>query len=160
MTRTNAVSGVILVIGLVTIAIALPRGQAGVPAKPASGERQAGAPDPGGRSGDRDANPTAALFIEQCSGCHGTDRAGGRAPSLFDEKWLASTTDERIANTIRNGVPNTAMQPFKSLSDEQIWQLTQYMRTQSGVLGTRPAFVADLDGAVVKSEKQTVRLEV
>ena len=52
------------------------------------------------------------------------------------------------------------MAPFKSLSDEQIWQLTQYMRTQSGVLKTRPAFVVALDGAVVKSEKQTVRLEV
>ena len=73
----------------------------------------------------RDANPTAALFIEQCSGCHGTDLAGGRAPSLFNEQWLASTTDERIANAIRHGVPNTAMAPFKSLSDEQIWQLTQ-----------------------------------
>ena len=138
MTRANgAVSAVTLVIGLVAIAIALPRAQAG-----------------------RDANPTAALFIEQCSGCHGTDLAGGRAPSLFNEQWLASTTDERIANAIRNGVPNTAMAPFKSLSDEQIWQLTQYMRTQSGVLKTRPAFVVALDGAVVKSEKQTVRMEV
>src|SRR5688572_15726737 len=126
MTRTNtAVSAVTLVIGLVAVAVALPRAQAGAPAKPAAG--------------GRDANPTAALFIEQCSGCHGTDLAGGRAPSLFNEQWLASTTDERIANAIRNGVPKTAMVPFKSLSDEQIWQLTQYMRTQSGVLRTRPA---------------------
>ena len=131
-------SGVTLVIGLVAVVIALPRAQ----------------------SVGRDANPTAALFVEQCSGCHGTDLAGGRAPSLFTEQWLASTTDERIANAIRNGVPNTPMAPFKSLSDEQIWQLTQYMRTQSGVLKTRPAFVVNLDGAVVKSEKQTVRMEV
>ena len=143
MTRTNAaVSGVTVVIGLVAIAIALPRAQAGAPATPAAGARQGGAPDQGGRSdgrgGGRYADPTAALFIEQCSGCHGTDLAGGRAPSLFDERWLASTTDERIANAIRNGVPKTAMAPFKSLSDEQIWQLTQYMRTQSGVLRTRP----------------------
>ena len=164
MTRANtAISGVILVIGLVAIAIALPRAQAGA-AKPPAGARQGGVPDQGGRSdgrgGGRDANPTAALFIEQCSGCHGTDLAGGRAPSLFNEQWLAATTDERIANAIRNGVPNTAMAPFKSLTDEQIWQLTHYMRTQSGVLKTRPAFVVNLDGAVVKSEKQTVRMEV
>jgi mono/diheme cytochrome c family protein len=117
MTRTNAaVSGVTLVIGLVALAIAWPRAQAGDAAKPAAGARQGGAPDQGGR----DAHPTAALFVEQCSGCHGTDLAGGRAPSLFDERWLASTTDERIANAIRNGVPKTAMVPFKSLSDEQI----------------------------------------
>jgi mono/diheme cytochrome c family protein len=138
MTRTNAaVSGVAWIIALLAIAVALPRAQAGAPAKPAAGARQGGAPDQAAvmRGGGRDANPTAALFIEQCSGCHGTDLAGGRAPSLFNEQWLASTTDERIANAIRNGVPNTAMAPFKSLSDEQIWQLTQYMRTQSGVRG-------------------------
>src|SRR5687767_3384833 len=134
MTRTNAaVSGVTLVIGLVALAIALPRAQAGAPAKSAAGARQGGAPDQGGRGGGRDDNPTAALFTAQCSGCHGTDLAGGRAPSLFDERWLASTTDERIANAIRYGVANTTMAPFKSLSDEQIWHLTQYMRTQSGV---------------------------
>ena len=134
MTRANAaLGGVTVIIGLAAIAIALPRAQAA---------------------------PAAALFLEQCSGCHGTDLAGGRAPSLFNEQWLAATTDERIANAIRNGVANTAMAPFKSLSDEQIWQLTQYMRTQSGVLKTRPAFVVKLDGEVVKSEKQTVRMEV
>src|SRR5688500_5706960 len=111
MTRTNAaVSGVTLVIGLVAMAVAFPRAQAGAPAKPAAGARQGGAPDQGGRGdgrgGARGANPTDALFIEQCAGCHGTDLAGGRAPSLFNEQWLASTTDERIANAIRNGVPN------------------------------------------------------
>src|SRR4029453_18037040 len=120
--------------------------------------------DRGGRSDGRgrgaDANPTAALFLEQCSGCHGTDLAGGRAPSLFNEQWLALATDGRDANAIRHGVPNAPMVPFKSLSDEQIWQLTQYMRSQSGVLKTRPAFVVALDGAVVKSEKQTGGLEV
>src|SRR5688572_7433187 len=104
MTRTNAaVSGMTVVLGLVAITVALPRAQAGAPAKPAAGAPQ-GAPDQGGRmggrGGGRDANPTAALFIEQCAGCHGTDLAGGRAPSLFSEKWLASTTDERIASAI------------------------------------------------------------
>jgi glucose/arabinose dehydrogenase len=164
MTRANAaVSGMTLVIGVVALAVASPRAQAGA-AKPAAGLRQGGVPTQGGgsagRGGGGDANPTAALFVEQCSGCHGTDLAGGRAPSLFNEQWLASTTDERIASAIRNGLPNTAMAPFRSLTDEQIWQITQYLRTQSGVLKTRPAFVVDLNGAVVRSEKQTVRMDV
>ena len=52
MTRTNAaVSGVTVVIGLVALAVALPRAQAGAPAKPAAGARQGGAPDQGGRGG-------------------------------------------------------------------------------------------------------------
>ena len=149
MTRANAaVGGMTLMIGLVAIAGVLPRAQTSDAAKPAAGALQGAAPSQSGRGGG-DANPTAALYTEQCSGCHGTDLAGGRAPSLFDEKWLASTTDERIANAIRNGVPNTAMVPFKNLSDEQIWQLTQYMRAQSGVMKTRPAFVVNLDGAVM-----------
>jgi glucose/arabinose dehydrogenase len=53
------------------------------------------------------------------------------------------------------------MEPFgKVLTDTQIWQLVQYMRTQSGVLRTRPAFVPDPHGAIIKSERETVRLEV
>jgi hypothetical protein len=69
MTRPNAVvSGVTLVIGLMAIAVAFPGAQAGAPAKPAAGARQGGAPDQGGRGSGRDTNPTAALFIEQCSG--------------------------------------------------------------------------------------------
>ena len=67
-------SGVTLVIGLVAMGIALPRAQAGA-AKSAAGSRQGGVPVQGGgsdgRGGGRDGNPTAALFIEQCSGCHG-----------------------------------------------------------------------------------------
>ena len=53
MTRANAaMSGVTLLIGLVAIAIALPRAQAGA-AQPAAGARQGGVPDQGGRSDGR-----------------------------------------------------------------------------------------------------------
>jgi glucose/arabinose dehydrogenase len=53
------------------------------------------------------------------------------------------------------------MEPFREvLSDQQIWQLIQYIRMQSGVLRTRPAFVADPSGVVLETAKETVRLEV
>jgi glucose/arabinose dehydrogenase len=101
------------------------------------------------------------LYVEHCASCHGTDLSGGRAPSLFEEKWLMTTSDDQLTGAIREGVPNTEMASFKGkLNETQIWQLIQYIRTQSGVLRTRPTFVADPHGVIVKTEKQTVRLEV
>src|SRR5688500_18856310 len=124
----------------------------------------AGAPAPGAppaQGGGRGVNPAAALFAENCASCHGTDLAGGRAPSLFNEQWLATMTDTRLTASIRNGLPDTGMPAFaSSLTDDQIWQLVQYIRLQSGVLRTRPAFVADPSGVVLKTQKESVRLEV
>jgi len=127
------------------------------PAGPAGAPGQAGPPPGGGRG----ANPTAALYAEHCASCHGTDLGGGRAPSLFRDQWLATVSDVRLTNSIRTGVANTGMPAFASvLNDDQVWQLVQYLRLQSGVLRTRPTFVADPSGVVLKTEKSTVRLEV
>src|SRR5687767_7230789 len=131
----------------------------------ASGQTPAPGPAPGqaapapgrGRGG---ANPATVLYTEHCASCHGTDLAGGRAPSLFNEQWLATMADTRLTASIRNGVPNTGMPAFGSLlTDDQIWQLVQYIRLQSGVLKTRPTFVADPSGVVLKTQKETVTLE-
>ena len=175
MRRANGTARVILGLAWVAaIALAQPGAQATLaqapaapaptatpaPAPPAAagqaGPRAGGPAGPGGRG----QSPAAPIYAQQCAGCHGTDLSGGRAPSLFDEKWLETKSDAAIAAAIKNGVPNTEMAGFTQLSDEQIWQLTQYMRSQSGVLRTRPTFVPELDGIVVKSEKQTFRFEV
>ena len=132
------------------------------PGLAAAGLRQAPQqpPAPVGR-GRGPGNPGATLFAEHCEGCHGTDLAGGRAPTLFDEQWLASVTDERMIAAIRNGVQGTEMEPFgNALSDQQIWELIHYTRTRSGALRTRPTFVADPSGVVLETEKATVRMEV
>ena len=128
------------------------------PATPAGAQR-AGGPGPGGGRGG--ANPAAALYTEHCAGCHGTDLTGARAPSLFNEQWLATMTDTRLTSSIRNGVATAGMPPFGALlNDDQIWQLVQHIRLQSGVLKTRPTFVPDPSGVVLKTQKETVRLEV
>ena len=167
MTRTTVLCGVTIAGYVAAAAAALPRAQVAV--TPAAGATTAGGPSAGqapapaggaGRGGGRGQSPAAPLYAEHCAGCHGTDLGGGRAPSLFDEQWLSKRTDEEIAVAIKAGVPNTEMTAFKTLTDTEVWQLTQYIRTQSGVLRTRPAFVPDPNGAIVKSEKQTVRIEV
>jgi glucose/arabinose dehydrogenase len=136
--------------------------QQGAP-PPGQGAGQAGQPAaaPGGRGGGR-GGAGAALYTANCAGCHGgTDGTPGRAPSLFDEKWLNGTTDERMTKAIRLGVVNTEMEGFPptQLTDEQIFQLIAFIRTQTGNLKPKPAFVADADGQIITSEKQTFKIE-
>ena len=165
MTRpTAAVAGAIVLGAALTLAISLQGAQGPAGSWPTvalarqQGAAAAGVPQGRGRG---PADPAAGLFAEHCTDCHGTDLAGGRAPSLFDETWLAATTDEQMTAAIRNGVPGTEMEPFGLvLNDQEIWQLIQYIRNQSGVLRTRPAFVADPSGVVLNTEKETVSIEV
>jgi len=131
---------------------------AGIP--PAEGQQPPGGGRAGGQGGGR-GNAAAALFTSTCAPCHGTDLAGGRAPTLFSERVLTSNDDETLAAKIRDGVPNTAMQPFKgTLDDQQIWQLVAYIRTAAANLKDKPVFVPDPNNQTIKSERQTFRIEV
>jgi aldose sugar dehydrogenase len=114
----------------------------------------------GGRGGGR-GNPTAALFTQLCSGCHGTGLEGGRAPTLFDDQWTRVTDDQGMSRIIHEGVPGTEMVAFgSSLSEQQIWQLVAYIRTQAATLKGKPTYVPDPDGQVIKSDKQTFKIEI
>ena len=161
-TGTAIVFGAILVTAMATTS----RGQApaaqGAPAAQDPAGRAGQTPAaPGGGGGRGRGNATAALWNEQCSGCHGNDAAGGRAPSLFDEVWLKSVTDEHIVDAIAKGVPGTEMEPFgKALTSDQIWALVNHIRTQTGSLKPKPEFVADPNGLELKTAKHTVRVEV
>ena len=103
----------------------------------------------------------AAIYTERCAGCHGAGVEGGRAPSLFDATWKYGDDDESIRKTIHDGITGTEMVGFaSSLSDQQIWQLVGYLRTQAETLKGKPTYVPDPDGQVIKSEKQTFKIEV
>jgi len=131
---------------------------AGTP--PAEGQQPPAGGRAGGQAGGR-GNAAATLFTSTCAPCHGTDLAGGRAPTLFSERLLTSNDDETLAAKIRDGVPNTAMQPFKgTLDDQQIWQLVAYIRTAAANLKDKPVFVPDPNNQTIKSERQTFRIEV
>ena len=96
-----------------------------------------------------------------CASCHGPTLQGGSATSLMDEDWKFGGDDASITATIRDGRAGTAMAPFKDiLNDEQIRQVVFYIREQAGLLKGKPETKVDPHGAIVKSEKQTVKLEV
>jgi glucose/arabinose dehydrogenase len=127
----------------------------GQPVQPAGGSAQPG-PGRGGRG-----NPAAGLVAQFCASCHGPTLQGGSAASLMDEDWKFGGDDASITASIRDGRPGTAMAPFKDLvTEEQIRQLVFYIRDQAGQLKGKPETKVDPQGAVLKTEKQTVKLEV
>jgi glucose/arabinose dehydrogenase len=133
-------------------------------APPAGAQAPAGAPGRGpgqGRGGGR-GNPMATKFTEVCAACHGTTQAKGPVgPSLFAETWTHGGDDNAITRSIRDGYPEKGMPPFKDqLSDQDIFQMIAYIRTQTANLKDKPVYVPDPDGQIVKSETVTFKMEI
>lgn len=106
-------------------------------------------------------NPAATLYAQHCASCHGPKLEGGAASSLLDDVWKFGGDDASVTASIRDGRPGTAMLPFKDvLDDQQIRLLVFHIREQAGLAKGKPETKVDPHGAVIKSEKQTVRLEV
>src|SRR5262245_56852690 len=109
MTRPRAIVGCVVML-VVTASIGLMARAQPATTLPATlpGDQRPG-PAPVGRGRGI---PGAPLYVEHCQGCHGTDLSGGRADSLFREKWLTATADSEIIQTVRNGLRGTEMGPF------------------------------------------------
>jgi glucose/arabinose dehydrogenase len=123
---------------------------------------QTAAPRGGGRQGGA-GRASQLLFEQQCSGCHGgTDGTMGRAANLFDAKWLATVSDDDVQKIVRKGIANTEMQGFTpaQVNDQQLFELTAFLRTNSGNLAPKIEFVPDPDTKVISSEKQKFKIEV
>jgi len=106
-------------------------------------------------------NDAPEIFAANCAGCHGNDLSGGRGHSLFAPNFLAENSDETLRQAILNGVPGSDMPAFKSrLDDAQIGRLLAFLRIRSGGLASHPPAVPDPTNRVIKSEKQTFRIEV
>lgn len=87
---------------------------------------------------------TTGLYREHCSHCHGIsgDGAGGTAPSLepyprdfrLGKFKFKSTplrrmpTDEDLTRVLVNGIPGTAMPSFRTLPDDDIAALVDYVK--------------------------------
>ena len=71
-------------------------------------------------------------FQQLCSGCHGVRGEGGQGegqgPNLVNSWEVRRASDARLAGSIRNGVPGTAMPPF-SLPAERIAELASFVRS-------------------------------
>ncbi len=84
--------------------------------------------------GNRDAiRNGGAMFRTRCAGCHGPDARGDRGPDLTD-LWASGVSDDRIFETVRQGVPGSEMPGADPLRvpDREIWQVLAYLRSMAG----------------------------
>lgn len=79
-------------------------------------------------SAQSDNKPGAEIYMNYCSACHGKKLEGGQAPSLLTTKWKQGESKKAVMQTIKKGVPNTAMMAWENmLTEKQIEQVTDYM---------------------------------
>ena len=68
-----------------------------------------------------------------CSGCHATGGGGASGPALMDSKWVHGWDAAAIYESIAAGRPN-GMPAFRGrIPEDQLWQLTAYVRSLSGL---------------------------
>jgi cytochrome c oxidase cbb3-type subunit 3 len=68
-----------------------------------------------------------------CSGCH-FQGGGGIGPPLMDADWIYGSRPENIYETIAEGRPNGMPSFGGKIVPDQIWQITAYVRSMSGLL--------------------------
>ena len=66
-----------------------------------------------------------ALFLKNCAHCHGADAHGDEGLDLHKLDW----TDDQITTRIRNGKKGQMTAFAGKLSDDQIRELKDYLRT-------------------------------
>jgi cytochrome c oxidase cbb3-type subunit 3 len=65
-----------------------------------------------------------------CSGCH-SNGGGGMAPDLMDDVWIYGGRLEQIHQTLVEGRPNGMPSWGGKVPDEQLWQISAYVRSLS-----------------------------
>lgn len=85
------------------------------------------------------------LFQTNCASCHGKGAVGGTAPVLDAKEFLKSTTDGQIQNVIAGGISGSDMPAWSlayggTLTDEQVRQLTTYLRSLEDDAPSVPAW--------------------
>lgn len=109
---------------------------------------QRGAGPPGGAAphpaiGNREAIAAGEQsYNEACTSCHGKDGTGGELgpPVAAQNRRYLRRTDAEIFDAIKNGITGTQMPPFTAqFTDDQIWQMTAYIRGLRGTAYDTPA---------------------
>jgi mono/diheme cytochrome c family protein len=81
------------------------------------------------------------LYKQNCVACHMVDGNAALEPMNFaDGKWRHGTTVKALTKVISDGVPGTAMMPFKTrFTQAEMVALAKYVRTFDKSLKAAPA---------------------
>lgn len=78
--------------------------------------------------GPERARALETLVRQDCGSCHGMTLKGGLGPELRARR-LANVPPDKLARLILDGVPGTAMPPWRSLlSDEEALWIANYLK--------------------------------
>ena len=144
---------------LVVVALWLIAGGVALAQAPGAGARARVTKNPleGNREAIRNGGP---MFRTRCAGCHGPDARGERGPDLTG-LWASGVSDDRIFETVREGVPGTDMpaaDPAR-VSDREIWQMLAYVRTVAASTPTSAsAGNADNGGRIFQATCRTCHM--
>jgi cytochrome c oxidase cbb3-type subunit 3 len=94
------------------------------------------------------------IFTGTCAPCHGADGGGIVGPNLTDDYWLHGGKINDVFKTIKYGVPEKGMQPWKgTFSATQIAQLSSFIKS---IRGTKVANPKEPQGEVFKEDTNAV----
>jgi cytochrome c oxidase cbb3-type subunit 3 len=91
-----------------------------------------------------------------CTGCH-AHGGGDSGPPLMDDKWIYGSEPEQIFATLVEGRPNGMPSFGGRLPAYQLWQLTAYVRSLSGLVPSdaAPGRDDDLQGPPSEQSRQS-----
>lgn len=92
------------------------------------------------------------LYTGKCMPCHGKAGEGGIGPNLTDKYWIHGGSPTDIYLTIKNGVPEKGMIPWKNeLRPRDIQEIASYIIS---IQGTDPANGKEPQGEYYEGEEQ------
>lgn len=91
-----------------------------------------------------------------CNGCH-ANGGGGIGPALMDDRWIYGSSPQNIYSTIIEGRPNGMPSFASKISDDQVWQISAYVRSLSGQLRKDVSPSRDDDMNAKPAEQSTSR---
>jgi cytochrome c oxidase cbb3-type subunit III len=81
------------------------------------------------------------VYVANCAGCHGKTARGGQAPDLVRSVVvLHDEKDEEIGPLVKNGRPQAGMPAFPGLSQEDIHNISQFLKLQVELTANRGTY--------------------
>ncbi|MTB51834.1 cbb3-type cytochrome c oxidase N-terminal domain-containing protein [Lewinella sp. W8] len=85
-------------------------------------------------------------YIAKCAVCHGQLGEGGIGPNLTDQYWLHGGSIADVFKTVKYGVPEKGMVPWKNdLRPAQIQEVASFIKT---LVGTNPPNPKEAQGEI------------
>jgi cytochrome c oxidase cbb3-type subunit 3 len=85
------------------------------------------------RLGQANGNAGSQIFAVNCAACHGLDGSGTqRAPNIVSSASVQKLSAADVLRIVTDGVPGTGMPGFRSIGEDRLKAIVQYLRDLQG----------------------------